>query len=511
MKRNRLIPILLAAVMAMSAVPVAVGAAEASSDPVVLDVFLNHTWYPTDKFEGIIPETITEKTGVKLNATRAVDANQLGLMMASGDLPDIIFTDQELSRLSNDSLCYSYTDLIAQYAPEWKPSEMAIANATASSQDGKYYFLYSHAYTAEEYANATSGFPMSSSLLYRGDIAEELGFPADKLNTMDDLDALYAKVHETYPDMEVLVYGPVLNFGYFDIQWALTGNTSWVEKDDGTYVHTVASENYYNARKKLNEYFRLGYINPDSFAYDESTADGLIYTGGSFSYENATQGYAATFTEMGKAYNPDLKILEMKPLGEDAAYRLVHLGWAATFISKACKNPEAAIKLMEYLFSPEGARLTMWGREGIEYTLSEDGAPIFSDEWVEATKDEALFASKYNTNFYFGTTGLTEAIGRTAHLSAEYQDVYDLMRQKIVAAPWFGLAEPKDPNSDPFIQTEKLKELKENFDARLVMAESDAEFEKIYAELLDAARKIGLDSLTEYMNAEITRCKALYE
>lgn len=165
---------------------------------------------------------------------------------------------------------------------------------------------------------------------------------------------------------------------------------------------------------------------------------------------------------------------------------------------------------MQYLFSPEGARATMWGREGIEYELNEVGAPVFSEEWTEATQDEKLFASKYNTNFYFGTTGLTEAIGRTAHLGPEYQDTYAAIREKIVCEPWYGLAEPKDPNSDEFIQTEKLTDLQNNFDARLVTAQSDEDFEKVYEEMISAANAIGLETLAEYMNAEIARCEALY-
>ena len=51
-----------------------------------LTVWLNHTWYPTDEFVGIIPDAIREKTGVTLDPTRAVDESQLGLMIASGDL-----------------------------------------------------------------------------------------------------------------------------------------------------------------------------------------------------------------------------------------------------------------------------------------------------------------------------------------------------------------------------------------------------------------------------------------
>lgn len=478
-----------------------------------LTVWLNHTWYPTDEFIGIIPDTIREKTGTNLVPTRAVDASQLGLMIASGDLMDLTFTDQELSRLSNSDLCYSYNELIEKYCPDWQPDPVAIANASAYSTDGNYYFLFSHAYTTEEWRNATAGVPSFGSLHYRKDIAEELGFDATQFSTIEELDALYAAVHEKYPEMEILCYGPVTGLEYFYALYGLTPQTDWVQAADGTYQHMINSDNFERMTRKLNEYFRLGYINPDSFAYDESTADGNFYTGKTFSYVNTTQGYARTFTSMGREAtgNPNFTVLEMNPLGDEAAYRMVSLGWCGTFISRNCKDPEAAIKLMQYLFSDEGAMLTMCGREGIEYTMSEDGIPVFSQEWVDATADEETFATKYNTNFYFGTTGLIEAVSRSCSLGQEYQDTYTKIRERVVCEPWYTLAEPKDPDSDEYIVAAKVKDMMKTGLSTLILSDSDEAFEANLTALRQNASKAGLDELTEYMNVEIPAKKALYE
>ena len=260
------------------------------AEPVTLTVWLNHTWYPTDKFEGIIPDVIKEKTGVTLEPTRAVDESQLGLMIASGEMPDLIFTDKELSRLSSADLCYSYSELIEKYCPEWTPSKTAIVNASSYSTDGDYYFLFSHGFTTEEWQKAAGGVPSTGSLVYRADIAQKLGFDATQFTTMEELDALYAAVHAAYPELEMLTYGSVTGLGYFLSQYGMTTLTDWVEAADGTYQHMIDSANYEQMMRKLNGYFRLGYINPDSFAYDEATSDGMMYTGKSFSYLNATQG-----------------------------------------------------------------------------------------------------------------------------------------------------------------------------------------------------------------------------
>lgn len=501
---------LLVLVLALGAAPIALAE---GAEPATLTVWLNHTWYPTDKFEGIIPDVIKEKTGVTLEPTRAVDESQLGLMIASGEMPDLIFTDRELSRLSSADLCYSYSELIEKYCPEWTPSKTAIVNASSYSTDGDYYFLFSHGFTTEEWQKAAGGVPSTGSLVYRADIAQKLGFDATQFTKMEELDALYAAVHAAYPELEVLTYGSVTGLGYFLSQYGMTTLTDWVEAADGTFQHMIDSANYEQMMRKLNGYYRLGYINPDSFAYDEATSDGMMYTGKSFSYLNATQGYANTMTSMGRKALKDeaLNVLEMNPLGDMASYRLTNLGWCGTFITKNCENPEAAIRLMQYLFSDEGAKLTMWGREGFEYTPDENGNPVYSDEWIEATKDEETFASKYNTNFYFGTTALNEAIGRTCFLDQAYQDTYARIRARIVCEPWFGLAEPKDPDSDEYVIAKKLQDMMKTWNTTLVLSATEADFDANLKQLRENAKQVGVEQLTEYMNKEIAAKKALYQ
>lgn len=61
-----------------------------------------------------------------------------------------------------------------------------------------------------------------------------------------------------------------------------------------------------------------------------------------------------------------------------------------TSISKDCKDPVLAIKLMDYLWSEEGQRYLAWGIEGKTYTL-EAGKPVLTDYVTKNT--EGLGAS----------------------------------------------------------------------------------------------------------------------
>ncbi len=96
-----------------------------------LDVFINMSWYPNDSFTGIIPDLIKEETGVDLNVTIATDSNQLGVMIGSGELPDLVFTDTELDRLSNPNVCYSYTELESDYGASFAEAREEAARTSA--------------------------------------------------------------------------------------------------------------------------------------------------------------------------------------------------------------------------------------------------------------------------------------------------------------------------------------------------------------------------------------------
>jgi putative aldouronate transport system substrate-binding protein len=117
-------------------------------------MFIDMPWYWSDKFEGIIPQEITKRTGVTLDMTRAADDKQLGLMIASGSLPDLIYADDEsgcMSRLADSKFSYDYDTLMAKYAPDWKPGEQLLQVSRAVSADGKLYCVKSAFATAEEW------------------------------------------------------------------------------------------------------------------------------------------------------------------------------------------------------------------------------------------------------------------------------------------------------------------------------------------------------------------------
>lgn len=500
--KTRILAFVLAAMLAVGLSGFAVAE---DSEPITLTCFVNHTWFWTDEWTGIIPETITEKTGVRLEVTRAVDTQQLGIMIASADLPDLVYTADNLDRLSVPELSYSYNELIEQYGLEWTPDPMLINNAKTYSTDDNYYTLLQNFATQEE-INASSSVPMVTSLAYRADILEELGNPP--MTTMDEYLDVLAMVKENYPELIPCTFSPEWGLECFRV-WSGMSSSDYMEYD-GKVISMIHHPNYINYLKFCNTLYREGYILADNFAIEDNDSKAYIQNGQAFSGAYYTQGELYRFGEMSKAVDPDARIMEAAPMSQDGYYSRDSLGWSGIFITKNNPDPEASIRFMEFMFSEEGQHLSLWGREGIEYTMGEDGTPVFSEEWTAASEDENEFYAKYNPAYAFGASAVVEAEGRCAVLPEDYRAVYPQITALVKVEPWLAAGMPQG-DSDEKVIMDKLNDMIKNFEPQIILSETDEDFEARYNEMLANADAIGIDTLEAYLTEHVLAAKALYE
>lgn len=485
--------------------------AAADGEVTELDIFINMNWWPVDTFTGIIPEEIQTKTGVKLNITVAADDKQLGLMIASNEIPDLVFADKELDRLSSSQFCYSYDELIQQYAPDFKANDLMINVAKSFSQDEHYYTLLNCLSTNEEWAEAPAGAPGQACIYYRKDIYEKMGSP--KLENLDDFMSVCGQVKEEYPDMVPFGLG-----GFWKLQpiaaWmgaSTTGGNAYQPLDDGSTVHYVSAPEYKGFLQYANTLAREGYMSAEAYANEnEGDSHQAAYNGDCFAYTwYLSPSSLQTLNTESQKINPEAEWAVLRPLGgENAAYG-ISKGWGGLFISKECKAPDKAIKFIEYMFSEEGRHLSKWGREGIEYTLNDEGLPEFSEEWKETKKDPEAMNKKYNQYFYFGVNAVDELLGDYMDMSDE--DLADCTAYKdgYKNYPEIGIAVPVSSSDEGVIEA-KLKEMLKAEEARVIFSADDEEFEKNYESMMKNAEKIGVESLNTYMTERVKEVKEKY-
>lgn len=478
---------------------------------VTLDLFLNMTWMSNSRMQwtGIIPEAITERTGVKLQTTVCLDDQELGMMMAGGELPDLIFTDKPLDRLSSSKFCYSYNELIEQYGLDWEPDPQLIQNSRLYSGTDDYYMLLTTYYTQEQ-LNVAHGIPNLPTLLVRDDILDELGNPP--METLDDFMNVLGMVKEKYPDLVPYMPADYSNWGNdcFRAYFHMPSAFDYVEQEDGSIIHYTQDENYEDYVRYLNTMYRKGYTPADAYSLDGSSKNSALTNGQYFSYANCTDGKSYASSNTLQQAVPNGRIGEHDFLSEGDKFYSEGIGWAGVFISKNCKNPEAAIRFMQFMFSEEGKRLSQWGREGIEWTLGADGLPVYSDEWVEASLDMDLMTSKYQRDFYISSDGIVEMEGRIAPLPKELQDYYlQTLKPHIYVCPWLGASVPRGGIDEVNVYN-RVAEVSRSGEVSIILSESDEEFERNLETLRSNLEQVGIDKLLTYMTEQAGIYRELY-
>lgn len=216
-------------------------------------------------------DKITEKTGVKLKVTVATDDKQLPLMIASGDLPDLIFTASDIDRLSNSNISYPWNELVEKYAPNFEIDPTRIAINTM--EDGNFYTIRNAFATKQEwetnkYALGNDGTP---GIAVREDIMNELGNP--ELKTLDDFVKLLGMVKEKHPELVPLVMDKNWIESYFMTQFGIeAGFGSWYE-NEGKAEYYLKHPKMLEFFKFMNSLYRNGYILAENFAHANDQID----------------------------------------------------------------------------------------------------------------------------------------------------------------------------------------------------------------------------------------------
>lgn len=476
-----------------------------AGQPVELTLFINHSWYPVKEWTGPIADKITEKTGVKLKVTVATDDKQLPLMIASGDMPDLIFDADQFDRLSNSSISYSWNELIKKYAPDFKIDPVRIGVNTVD--DGNFYTIRNAFATQEEwksnkYALGNDGNP---GIAVREDLLKELGNPP--LKTLDDFVNVLGMVKSKYPDMVPLVMDKDWLDPYFMNQFGMNGwgMYSW-DEHDGKVSYGLNNPKLLDYFKFMNNLYRKGYILAENFAFANAQIDDEYAVGGkAFAHSHTVRvADSDNIAAKQKGVPYTFKMIPTA-ITKDSVIVNTGVGWSGTYITKNNKNPEKSIKLLQYLASDEGKKLTMFGIEGEHWTWNEQGYPN-----LKYNTSDSDFVNKNGIKWwYLYNDAITEGLWsyvpgtQTTQALLEVKDI-------TVYKPALSLIQLKGDSPEKVIKT-KLDEMVNNQKAKIYLAKSDAELMKAYEELINNAKKIGMDKLDEYANQVYSKKKTLFQ
>lgn len=233
----------------------------------------------------------------------------------------------------------------------------------------------------------------------------------------DWLDDLNLEVPTTIQEMEdVLV-------AFKEQKGASTGFApAWNNYSRMVYAFGIAEDFYINADNKvaygyiepaykdfltlMNRWIDMGIADPDMFNQSYDTWSAKIASGKTGFVWGNTGGELGSKLQSIKAEVPGMDwipvpnpvLVEGESFPMDISASPVNSVGAS--ISSSCKYPEAAAKLLDYVFSPEGILLSNFGVEGITYEYAEDGSIRFTD-FVKNNPDG--YNQEQTLNHYMGT------------------------------------------------------------------------------------------------------------
>jgi putative aldouronate transport system substrate-binding protein len=365
---------------------------EQKLDPITFTMFVAGPGEAPPSTNKIVKK-ITELTGVTLEFEFLVgDMEQkVGIMIASGDYPDLIGAGQARGRFLNAGSFVAVDDLLPKYPNLWKHYEPYLDTLRSVSSDGKIYIL--DIWSREYWLND------GQDDFYQGDYngpafwiqKDVLAFDNySKPIKLDDFFALlerYAKANPTIDGQ------PVLPFEVHSQDWRsfclknapqhLIGGRN--EGDVVVKPDTLEVEIYQNKwyakdyYKKLNEAYKKGLINPETFSRNYDDYLSVISTGrvlAMFDQQwNFQQGEQVLISEgkINRTYVP----LGLSYDGTEYAYNRVRnegiIGGNGMGISVKCKDVERAMQFMDMLLAEDVQKLLYWGIEGEDYYVDDNG------------------------------------------------------------------------------------------------------------------------------------------
>lgn len=497
--KKRMMALTMAAVMA---VPFAAQTTAFADEVPTLTIFVDETWWPYEKWEGAVPEEFESRLGVNIEVIRAADDNQLALMVSSGDMPDLICS-WRYQYLADSSVCYPLDELIAEY-PDYKFEPDDTYRFVNTATDGHFYTIGCGFSPDYEYAKWDKILVEGPGFMYRQDIADELGL---KIETLEDLDAAFAAVKEAYPDMTVCSFNCAHKFNWLFQQMGLRGG-GYVEAEDGTLQWWLEQDGLLELYKKVNEWYRNGYIPAENFAYQsedetkEVCVSGKVFA--NFGYDNHADNYNTAISVNGDDFRFNLVTDE---LSENCKQFNVGCGGRGLYITKSCENVEAAYKTLAYAYSDEGMKLLMWGIEGEDYTLDEEGYPIFNYDFQGDNNVLQPRGLKY-----WGWLVHNNIVTSIAEANADSQTALDRknLSAHTVVNPVIGMIRFETDSDEANIQA-KLDEMSTNQQTNIFMADSEEACEAAFNEMIKLAEQIGMEQLDTYANESYPELKAAYD
>lgn len=366
-----------------------------------------------------IQNIIAEKTGVKVKETWLTGQTSheaIGTLVAGGEYPDFICAAEAMPILLDADALIPLDDYIDKY-PNIKNYYTEAEWNNLRQADGHIYWINQFQNIKNKDTTCTHN---DEAFWIQTRVLKWANYP--KIETLDEYFDLIERYYEANPTMadgtKNIPYTILCeDWRYFCLENAgqfLDGypNDGSVIVDPKTkkvadYNVTETSKRYF---KKLNEEYKKGIVDPESFTmtYDEYIAKissgrvlGMVDQWWDFAYTGGDAIKQAGLDKQGCSYVPLPLTIEKGIKNQwhnSGGVQNVASGLAITV---SCKDIEGALKFVDDLLSQEIHDLRFWGVKDVDYKVESNGKFMRTQEMRNKAADAGYKASHLCSYSYF--------------------------------------------------------------------------------------------------------------
>lgn len=509
--------------------------AEGDDYPITISVFTiqNQQQPPADNK---IYKWIKERFNVEFTWDIAVGEKdqKIGVLIASGDYPDLLNVDS--LKFIDAGALIPLEDLIEQHAPRLK-KKYASAWEKMREADGHIYCLPNWGILDGRDQSSWYG---DSAMWIQKEVLKEFGYP--KVKTVEDYFGIIEKYKNKYPTIEGM---PTIGYTILTYDWRafclinppnfLAGypNDGNCAIDPVTKKAKLNLTQDYSKRwfKILNEMNQKGLVDRASFVdnYDQymaklSSGRVLGLHDQYWQFQNATNSLISQ-----GMYNRSMAPL---PIVFDESirprYRNDHLpnlqrGYG---ISVNAKDPVRIIKFLDAQLAEDAQKVFSWGIKGEDYLVGDDGVPYRTQEmrdqqedptWILRNKAKLWYedAPKLLGSYSDGNPVELNYLPKELIAGAKPEDVElwnaygvssnaELMdRNPPKNEVWFPMWQVATPDgSAAQIAWSKIDTVYRKYLPGIILG-SPADFEKLWAEYVQAVKDAGEDDYVAFVQAAL--------
>ena len=330
-------------------------------------------------------------TGIKLDwhqVSMPESADQLQLLVAAGDLTDLVTGVQDLSgglvNAYDNDLIYDLHDMIETAAPD-------------------YYYLTRITNDLEKDLLTDEGYELAINVIHDGlDAFDGLCLRQDWLDaqglaaptTYEELETVLAAFTSNYDLSQPVFIDSNLSYqsawlaagygvGNYDVS-APSPSTAYYLKDGSDEVTIALVEDGYKEYiSMLADWYKKGYINSDfvSQNYTDTDKQNFLCNDQMGLFWSSADQMATYYSN---AVDEDFSLVTLAPISQDGSMDMNHycknfvINFNCVCISTNCDDPELALNWLNYWYTDKGIMMMNYGMEGQTYNIV-DGKIAFTD------------------------------------------------------------------------------------------------------------------------------------